>query len=290
MSERVVPEIRVERAWVGAPAGPLLANPNVWLLAGVLLTMGAASLAYVGGHLGAVATVLVDTVAIYVVFTVLHESIHGIAHPEKRTNDLLGRIAGLLLMVSWPLFRAVHLEHHSHTNDAERDPDLVVARQPRWAVPLWCLAIDLSYRRHYFGRRLWRSRADLAEAVGMEALLLGVFVAAYATGWLGTVLVVWILPGVLALVTLAFLFDFLPHYPYDSRTRYFDTRIYPGRLLNVLLLGQNYHLIHHLWTTIPWFRYQRVFAEIEAPLRERGARIGWTVPPLPAVARETVAS
>ena len=44
---------------------------------------------------------------------------------------------------------------------------------------------------------------------------------------------------------------------------------------NALLLGQNYHLIHHLWTTIPWYRYQRVFERIEGDLAERGARIEW---------------
>jgi beta-carotene hydroxylase len=42
-----------------------------------------------------------------------------------------------------------------------------------------------------------------------------------------------------------------------------------------LLLGQNYHLIHHLWTTILWYRYQRVFGEIEDELAKRGARIEW---------------
>jgi fatty acid desaturase len=47
-------------------------------------------------------------------------------------------------------------------------------------------------------------------------------------------------------------------------------------------LSQNYHLIHHLWTTIPWYRYQAVFAEIHGALAARGCRIGWSVKPLPA--------
>jgi fatty acid desaturase len=52
----------------------------------------------------------------------------------------------------------------------------------------------------------------------------------------------------------------------------------------VLLLGQNYHLVHHLWTTIPWFRYRQVFAAIHPDLERRGCRIGWWVRPLPAAA------
>jgi beta-carotene hydroxylase len=118
------------------------------------------------------------------------------------------------------------------------------------------------------------------EALAVEALLLGGLAVAIATGWWRPLLVCWLLPATAALVWLAFAFDFLPHYPYDSRGRYYDTRMYPGRVLNVLLLGQNYHLIHHLWTTIPWYRYQTVFGSIRDELAARGARIGWRVTPL----------
>ena len=84
-------------------------------------------------------------------------------------------------------------------------------------------------------------------------------------------------PAAIAVLFLAFAFDFLPHYPYDSTGRYFDTRI-SGRALNAVLLGQNYHLVHHLWTTIPWYRYQPVFGQIRGALEARGCRIEPVVP------------
>jgi beta-carotene hydroxylase len=115
----------------------------------------------------------------------------------------------------------------------------------------------------------------------MDALLVGVLLAALASGALGTLFVIWLGPALLAVLLLAFAFDFLPHYPYDTAERYYDTRIYPGRVLNALLLGQNYHLIHHLWTTIPWYRYRAVFAQIGDELAANGCRIGWRVRPLP---------
>jgi fatty acid desaturase len=55
----------------------------------------------------------------------------------------------------------------------------------------------------------------------------------------------------------------------------------PGRVLNLLLLGQNYHLVHHLWATIPWYRYQQVYGAVGPELAQHGARIGWRVGPLP---------
>ncbi|WP_197466109.1 fatty acid desaturase, partial [Oleiphilus sp. HI0080] len=56
-----------------------------------------------------------------------------------------------------------------------------------------------------------------------------------------------IIPNIIAVLALALFFDYIPHHPHKSRSRYHDTRIYPGTLLNVLLLGQNYHLIHHMY-------------------------------------------
>lgn len=271
-SRRAPGRIKVAREWIGAPSGTLK-NPTFWLF---VLAMGALALG-IGGYLSAglpaAAAIAINTTAIYLLFTVMHDSMHRTAHESRFINDLLGRLSALPLTVTMPLFRAVHYEHHSHTNDPERDPDLIVARDPRWALPLWCLAIIVQYRRHYFGRRIWRDRSELMEAIVMECVLLGVILWAAVTGTLATLAIVWLAPALIAVALLALCFDFLPHYPYESQERYLDTRVYPGRVLNALLLGQNYHLIHHLWTTIPWYRYQRVFGEIEAELLERGARI-----------------
>jgi beta-carotene hydroxylase len=68
-------------------------------------------------------------------------------------------------------------------------------------------------------------------------------------------------------------FDFLPHYPFVSTARFLDTRIQTGRIRHFLLLGQNYHLIHHLWVSVPWFSYRAVFNELEPQLRQAEARI-----------------
>lgn len=280
-----VPEIRPDRAWIGASEARGLGNPTVALLVGSLAVLAGSSAAYLLGHVWWPVTVVVNAIAIYVIFTPLHEAVHGIAHPSKSVNAAIGRVAGWALGVTHPFFRAVHLEHHSHTNDPARDPDLIVARRPHALVLLWCMGIEASYRRHFFGRRLWRHRRDLVEEVVFEVFLVGLLVASIAFGWWRPLLVCWFVPAFTALVTLAFFFDFVPHYPFDSRERYFDTRITPGRLLNVLLLGQNHHLIHHLWTTIPWWRYQRVHRAIREDLVARGVRIGWRATPLPEAAR-----
>jgi beta-carotene hydroxylase len=237
---------------------------------------------YLAGRLSATPAVLLDTLAAYLLFTVLHDAMHGTAHQRRAVNGVLGRVCGGVLTLPWPLFRAVHLAHHSHTNDRVRDPDLIVSRAPRALLPLWCVGVVLEYRIKFYGRRLWRSPGQLAEAVATDALIAGAIGLAAAGGWLVPLAVLWLLPVTLAVLVLAFSFDFLPHYPYDTEARYHATRIIPGRVLNLLLLGQNYHLVHHLWTTIPWYRYQAVYGQIGGELAGRGARIGWRVEALPA--------
>jgi beta-carotene hydroxylase len=272
--------IKVDRRWIGAPEGTLT-NPTIGLAVLTLALLATGTWGYASGAWPAWLTIIVNAVAIYVGFTVMHEAMHGVAHRNKRISAALGRTMGVFLTVSFPLFRAVHYEHHSHTNDLERDPDFLVSRKPGWLLPLYCLGITVDYRRHYYGRRLWRTKGELVESASLDVFLLCAIAAAAYAGILVPLLVVWIAPALTAVLALALAFDYLPHAPYDSAERYLDTRIYPGRILNAVLLGQNYHLIHHLWTTIPWFRYRQVFGEIESELEERGSRIGWKIEPLP---------
>lgn len=268
-----VEKIKVRREWIGAPDSTI-ANPNVWLFVASMGGFAAACAGYLTGALPAAATVAINAVAIYWGFTVMHDSMHGTAHADKTVNRVLGEIPAMLLTIPQTIFRAVHYEHHSHTNDPERDPDHFIAGTPHWLLPIKSLRVFIDYRRHYYGRELWRSRAERRTALLCDAAIVSVIVASIATGNIATLLVLWIVPVVFAGGFLITFFDYFPHYPYDNADRYFDTRIYPGKVGNAILLGQNYHLIHHLWTTIPWYRYIKVFAEIEPELRARDARIG----------------
>jgi beta-carotene hydroxylase len=273
--------IPVRREWIGAPAGTL-ANPTVWLLVAALAMLAVGTSAYVDGWLPTSVIVALHAVALYVIFTPLHEAMHGVAHRHGAVNEGIGRVSGALLTISLPLFRAVHYEHHSHTNDPARDPDHVVAWSPRWLLPVWAAGIVLVYRWHFYRRRLWRSPRDRWESIGYDVALDGLIVLAIVAGYGHALLVLWLGPALLAVLFLGFAFDFLPHYPYDTTARYYDTRTYGGAVSNALLLGQNQHLVHHLWTTIPWFRYRAVVQDIRPELVRRGCRLGWRVTPLPA--------
>lgn len=257
----------------GAPDVPLWRNPTAWLLVAVLLTWGGASALYLTGRWPAWATMLVNTIALYVGFTVMHEAVHRVADRRKAVNDAMGWVPGLLLFFTLPVFRTCHSKHHANTNDPELDPDHAVARMPAW-LRVWWLAFTIyNYRRLYYGRRWWRSGREAALQVAVDVVLVGGIVLAVATDLVTAWAVVHLVPALAAGIFLAWAFDFLPHRPHDSTERYHDTRIQPGRVRHALLLGQNYHLVHHLWVTIPWYRYRRVFDQLRPHLEAEGARI-----------------
>lgn len=247
-------------------------NPTMWVAAaaGVGWVVGWAG--YLIGVVPWWAAIGVNAVANYLGFTVFHESCHRTAHRNRRFNDALGWLPALTLTFSYPVFRSCHLQHHTHTNDPDRDPDHWVAHRPRWLLPFWLISTAVRYRVlcHRHG---WSTpRARRAQKV-VDVVIVASLPVAWLTGYLAEVVVLYWAPGVLAGLALFYAFDFLPHYPFDSTERYHDTRLQPGRVRHAVLLGQNYHLIHHLWVSVPWFRYREVFDDLEPELRERNVRI-----------------
>jgi beta-carotene hydroxylase len=264
---------RVDRALRGVPRLPPWKNPTLWLFVLAAALIAGAATGYRQGSVPAVVTVVVIAAGIYLGFTVLHESVHRLVHKNRFLNDILGWPAGLVLTMPQTTFRAVHLMHHAQTNDPDLDPDFFVGQGPWWQFPVRMLSPLWEYRIKYFKGRWWRNRWELAAELATEALIVALVAGSVATGHFGDLFVLWLAPAMLALAFLAYAFDKVPHKPYDSRERFLDTRAYPSRVLNLLLLGQNYHIIHHAWVTIAWFRYQRVFAAVGGELEAMGARV-----------------
>ena len=265
--------VRIDRRWIGASQS--VWNPTVSLFVVAAGGFAAGTAGLIAGVLPTAFVVPWNAICLYLSFTVMHDATHGTAHRSKKVGLALGRICGLALLAPLPIFWGVHHEHHGHTNDPARDPDLFVAMGPAWFRPFSLALAIPGYRWHFYRRRMWRNREAFREALACDLSLLALLLWAFVAGPADVVLTAWIGPLLLAAMWLAFAFDYLPHYPHGAQARYYDTRVYPGRWANRLLLGQNYHLIHHLWTTIPWYHYQQVFQEIEPQLRERGCAIGW---------------
>lgn len=278
MTQNPVVDAYSAKAWrqyVGETAKPTI----VLFVISFAMLIGASMLA-LSGKLPYFLATIINTVAIYLLFTPAHEAVHGNIKGKNRKlswlENSIGWISSMSFTAPLPMFSYLHLEHHAHTNDPKNDPDYWVAGQNIFVVLFKCSLIIFDY--HFF---YWKDTSKHLKEnpfqffVSLLALLLIYGGAVYwivSSGWEAPVLL-WILPAWLATTFLAYVFDYLPHHPHAVQKRYLDTRIilYPG--LTTLLLSQNMHLIHHLYPNIPYYHYGKAFKAIRKKLEEKGAPI-----------------
>jgi fatty acid desaturase len=211
----------------------------------------------------------------YMAFTPMHDASHRSVARRGWLNEVVGRLAGVPLLAPFPAFRAMHLAHHRHTNE-EDDPDLWSGSGPTWLLPLRWLTQDLHYYARVLGGHANLGRLALSEIV----LAVGLQVAAgvlFVLNGEGLVFVLVVLvPARLATAALAYAFDYLPHRPHtisSREDRFRATHILAERWLTPLMLCQNFHLVHHLYPAVPFYRYELVWDDQREELIRRGGRV-----------------
>ncbi|MCV3215927.1 fatty acid desaturase [Plectonema radiosum NIES-515] len=208
----------------------------------------------------------VNTIALHIAGTVIHDACHQSAHRNRVINAILGHVSALMLVFAFPVFTRVHLQHHAHVNDPENDPDHYVST----GGPLWLLPVRFLYHEvFFFQRQLWRKN-ELMEWFLSRLFVAAIFYISVQYHFLGYVLNFWFIPSAVVGLALGLFFDYLPHRPHQERDRWKNARVYPNRILNLLIMGQNYHLIHHLWPSIPWYNYQPTYYMMKPLLDEKG--------------------
>ena len=83
----------------------------------------------------------------------------------------------------------------------------------------------------------------------------------------------WWLPQHIGLTYIQFYLSWAPHHPFADQGRYKDTRAWRSRLGNVLTMGMQYHVIHHLYPRIPLMRTPRAYWDMRDVLKARGVQI-----------------
>jgi len=237
-------------------------NPTV-LLALASLTCWMVGIAWFVWHPGAwPISTAINSLALYLGFTVLHDSVHGIAHRNKRVNRILGSASGFLLTFCFPFFKSIHMQHHFHANDREKDPDALLKYLPRWLAPIAGGSfVYFSYYQHFVSRRLWNHHLELIEVLACNMFYMSILGLAITSGTVRELVILWVGPLVITLHWLVYTFDYLPHVPHSDTDRLHCANAYGGKMLSALHLNQNLHLVHHLWPRIPWFNYPEAYRQ-----------------------------
>lgn len=87
----------------------------------------------------AVPLMLVHGYLLAFLFSILHETAHQTAFRTRAINHLLGHFAGFALFLPYEYYRAFHWDHHRHTNDPVRDPELARPFPASTAAMAWYL-------------------------------------------------------------------------------------------------------------------------------------------------------
>lgn len=265
---------------------PAIAWPTLILAAALPTTLITVIMLGLNGVWPLWACTPILAVVSYAHYTLVHEAIHGnvVASPRSAywINTLVGWIGALGMGAGWPALQRTHVLHHSHTN-TERDPDIFVKGTflqllRKWAVGTPMSLIPMGAMRFISPQRYQRigtilSPSEIAQVSAVTLLTLALLVLAIATGHVLDWLMLWFLPTRLAVLALNIFFQWLPHHPFDHTERYLNTRIslWPGGTF--LLLQQNLHLMHHLWPSVPFYNYARLFRRLRPVLQVEGSRI-----------------
>ena len=83
-------------------------------------------------------------------------------------------------------------------------------------------------------------------------------------GYLIELLMFWIIPQRISFFFISFIFVYLPHVPHEAQEQenaYRATSIRNGGewLLSPLMMYQNYHLVHHLYPNVPFYRMVKIW-------------------------------
>lgn len=265
---------------------PNVAIPTVFLAIFCAMTVVATT---VGLHLGVVspsACLVGNSILIFASFTPMHDAAHGsVAKTQFRwLNDVVGLLCGYVLCSPYMAFRYIHLQHHQHTNDVEKDPDTYTARGPWYVLPFRWMTLEFRYYAIYLSPEVF-SKRSFTERV----LALGQLVTCYSflfylvhCEYTREMLFGWVLPGRIAVFFLALFFDYLPHRPHSHTRKQNEylatslTALWPSKnsvaLLTWPLLHQNYHNIHHLVPYIPFYMYQTVWLACKDELEQHGTQ------------------
>lgn len=252
---------------------------------------------------------LINSYISYAWYTVHHDATHkaisGRDPKRQWIEQACGHVAGFALQIEFTNYSANHLKHHAHTN-THNDPDLAV-KGPMWQLPLkWFLGnVFMTIGALPGGNRLVepmlarfvpladsspREKAARAKMRRFSQIGMVLVLASIPFGAFWPALLLWWLPAKVGVFYLMVLFQWLPHFPFDRTDRFGATRVnrFPGSTW--LLLQQDRHLIHHLYPSIPWYRYRAAFRELRPLLEANGAIIQGTGsnPRIPVQLRETV--
>jgi len=207
----------------------------------------------------------------------MHDGAHHRLFRHRRLNDWVSE-----LLLAWPhlgtmrAYRQHHRAHHSYVN-SEKDPDWQRKKDsPEWHFPQSPASLGRIFLRDLSGFgainlvRLASSMASAAPAPGraFKRVRLAYYLVALGMvvglGWSKAVLMYWGVPYFTWLILVMRIRSIAEHFAIEGGSdAYGQTRTtYAGPLARLFIAPKNinYHIEHHLFPSVPFYRLPQVHA------------------------------
>jgi len=257
---------------------------NIAILAAAILV--AAGALWWASHAGslwvALGAAIVFAFASNTIFSLLHEAVHGIFHPNATFNRWVGRLTACFFPTSFTVQRAFHLTHHRYNRTPNEQFDLIrpgdnrLLKMAQWyciltglyglSPSVFCVIYAVSpalFRMRWWARQdsgighqtsaaiyfaaiqdapLWTIRLEVLAAI---ALQLSLFYGLQLS-WPA-----WLLCHACFAISWSAL-QYADHAfsPLDPKEGAWNLRVTPP--VRWLFLNYHYHLAHHQFPQLPW--------------------------------------
>lgn len=243
---------------------PYIAWPTVILLLCCHAVIFASWALVLMGQIPLWAGCLANIVAMYFLFSPIHDAIHNAMSTNRRLNEFF---MWLILLPIVPgskgeLLRAGHMMHHRYANDPVRDPDHFTMTAPLKKLWIWFFW-DFNYLVFYLRRKEQFAGVNVGKPL-RDTIMVWTLAIGIGIFYPMEILFLWFVPSRMMAWLIALVFMYLPHYPHDvlhEDAPYQATHMRRGLdwLLTPLMAWQNYHLVHHLYPPVPFYRYRRLW-------------------------------
>jgi fatty acid desaturase len=215
-----------------------------------------------------------------------HELSHSTVFSTRKVNEIFGRVIGFLMIFPRDYDQVMHFAHHTHTQNWEKDGELVREPYTLRSYLLWMSGITY-WRNRFFGviRRARgiiiepyiraEEEAKVIQESRIHLILYVIIVLASIVAQNWVVLSFWILP-MIATKPIHQLQNTIEHLGLShnddilENTRSTKTNAF----MRWLCWQMPYHTAHHVFPSVPFWKLHKLNTKIEA---QAGSvhRMGW---------------
>lgn len=209
--------------------------------------------------------------------TVLHEAVHCCIAKSRKLNHFVGTfLSGYLIFQEYNTYRDTHVkQHHAYLGDPSKDPDyhyhlseqIYMPRSGKAFLKRYILKPALliktgSYFWYMLKNRMKPSKKYLNSFLVMYTYWAVILGASYFFNILHYVVLFWLIPIVTTSAIIGWFNELSEHYPLVGKynTDIHMTRNRFSHWLEHFIFNtheENYHLIHHLYATIPFWNLKK---------------------------------